>query len=305
MSDDDSFGDDATVVGNKHQLMSAFQTKSRDRAYIIVIAGPNVGEMFKVDGVSHVGRGQAAEIRITDTEISRKHARFIVEGDQVVVEDLNSTNGTFVNGTQIRRKLLQDGDKIQVGTTTILKFSYHDDLDEQFQRKMYDAALRDALTGAFNKKYFGDRLESELAYAIRHGSPLALILFDLDHFKSINDTYGHLAGDYVLRTLGAGVLKQVRREDVFARYGGEEFAMLSRGLDTAAALDFAGRLRAWINGHAFIYEGTRLPVSSSFGVAARPQIQVETALELVGCADKALYSAKVGGRNRVCVFNQS
>ena len=187
-----------TVVGGRDAILAAVvgpKAVSRDRAYVIVIAGPNVGEMFKVSGLTEVGRGQTVGIRIHDTEISRRHARLTVEGDRVLVEDLGSTNGTFVNGQPIDKVALSDGDKIQVGTTTILKFSYHDDLDEQFQRHMYEAALRDGLTGAYNKKYLSDRMESELAYAARHRSPLSLVIFDLDHFKKINDTYGHLAGD--------------------------------------------------------------------------------------------------------------
>src|SRR5690606_26447697 len=125
-------------------------------------------------------------------------------------------NGTFVNGQQVEAQLLKDGDKIQVGTTTILKFSYHDDLEEQFQRKMYEGALRDGLTKAFNKKYFEDRLQSEVAFALRHGTALSLIMLDLDLFKRINDTYGHLAGDYVLTTFSSSVISTIRKEDVFA-----------------------------------------------------------------------------------------
>ena len=290
-----------TVVGDRESLGKILSQKPihRDRAYVIVIAGPNVGEMFKVSGLTEIGRGQQVAIQIHDSEISRRHARLVTEGDTVVVEDMGSTNGTFVNGHPVDKCPLADGDKIQIGTTTILKFSYHDDLDEQFQRHMYEAALRDGLTGAYNKKYLSDRLESELAYALRHESALTLVLLDLDHFKNINDTYGHLAGDYVLRAMAEGINASVRKEDVFARYGGEEFAILSRGIDGPSGVQFAKRLRTWIEMYPFIFEGKKLPVTASLGVATYPDLAVEDGDAFIQKADEALYAAKEGGRNQV------
>ena len=293
--------EEQTVVGDASMLKHV-RAPGRDRAYVIVIAGPNVGEMFKIDASQEIGRSPKVAISLTDTEISRVHAKLVVEGGKIFVEDLESTNGTFVNGDPVRRQLLADGDKIQVGTTTILKFSYHDDLDSEFQRKMYDAALRDGLTGAYNKKYFSERLDAEVAYSVRHRSPLSLVLFDLDHFKRINDNYGHLAGDYVLSTLAGGILESVRREDVFARYGGEEFAVLSRGIDQAGAEIFGERLRAWVQSYPFVHEGRKLPVTISVGIAALPEVDVSEPKLLVQCADQALYKSKETGRNRVTVY---
>ncbi|MFO0696805.1 MAG: GGDEF domain-containing protein [Polyangiales bacterium] len=301
MAGDDEFSDERTVVGERVQIVSAPTGRGPEQAYVIVIAGPNVGEMFKVGDGGDIGRGTDAAFRLTDTEISRHHARFVVRDGNVLVQDLNSTNGTFVNGAQVKLQPLKDGDKIQVGTTTILKFSYHDDLEEQFQRRMYESALRDGLTKAFNKKYFHERLESEVAYALRHDSALSLILLDLDHFKRINDTYGHLAGDYVLSTFSSSVLSTIRKEDVFARYGGEEFALISRGLDSKAAHQFAERVRSAVERFAFTFQGQRMPVTVSVGISAMPESQALTAEALVDAADKALYAAKSGGRNRVCV----
>jgi two-component system cell cycle response regulator len=157
----------------------------RDRAYLIVLAGSNVGEMFRLEaGESVIGRGTAAKVKLGDDGISRKHARIVVDGQQVRIEDLGSANGTLVNGERINLLTLKDGDKIQLGSTTILKFTYHDKLEENFQRAMYDAALRDDLTKAFNKKHFLDRLEQEVAYAKRHAAPLSMLMFDVDHFKT-------------------------------------------------------------------------------------------------------------------------
>src|SRR5262249_14489248 len=157
------------------------------------------------------------EVRLIDDGISRKHARVNQEGARVTIEDLQSSNGTYVNGEPVTVSELHDGDKIRLGSTTVLKFSYHDHLDESFQQQMYDAALRDPLTRAFNKKYFIDRLETELAYARRHRQPVSLVMIDVDFFKRVNDTYGHIAGDYVLTRLSRIAVSAVRTEDVFAR----------------------------------------------------------------------------------------
>jgi diguanylate cyclase (GGDEF)-like protein len=275
----------------------------RDRAYLVVLAGASVGEMYKVEGEKTViGRGQKAQIRLFDDGISREHAQIVIEGNRIILQDLGSTNGTFCNGLKVDRRELVDGDKILVGSTTILKFTYHDNLDEVFQRQMYESALRDGLTKAFNKKYFTDRLESEFTFAARHGSPLALVLFDLDHFKKVNDTHGHQAGDYVLAEVSTLLSGALRAEDVFARYGGEEFAVICRGSDINQAQVVGERLRKAVEGHRFAYEKAPIPVTISVGIAVLPNPAVKDANELVALADQALYKSKNEGRNRVTVY---
>ncbi|HEY7376475.1 MAG TPA: GGDEF domain-containing protein [Polyangia bacterium] len=274
----------------------------RDRAYLVVLAGASVGEMYKVEGEKTIiGRGQKAQIRLFDDGISREHAQILIESGHIILQDLGSTNGTFCNGLKVDRRELCDGDKILVGSTTILKFTYHDNLDEVFQRQMYESALRDGLTKAFNKKYFTDRLESEFTFAARHGSPLALVLFDLDHFKKVNDTHGHQAGDYVLTEVSTLLSGALRAEDVFARYGGEEFAVICRGSDINQAQVVGERLRKAVEGHRFDYEKTPIPVTISVGIAVLPDPAVKDANELVALADQALYKSKNDGRNRVTV----
>ncbi len=256
--------------------------------------------MYKITTESTViGRGQQADIQVIDEGISRRHAEIVHEGDDIVIRDLGSTNGTYCNGDRIAEHQLSDGDKIQVGSTTILKFTFHDSLDESFQRQMYESALRDGLTKIFNKKYFLDRLESEFAYAVRHRTPLSLVMFDIDHFKKINDTHGHLAGDYALSTLAKVVSDTIRQEDVFARYGGEEFAVICRGIDLGGALAFGERIRRCVDGQAFVYNGIDIKVTVSVGVAAVPEVGMKEPQELIGAADDALYQAKRQGRNRV------
>ena len=290
-----------TRVANISELQQELEARSqRDRAYLIVLTGSNVGEMFRLEQGEHViGRGQGVAVRLIDDGISRRHARVVQVGDKVFIEDLQSSNGTYVNNDQIKTAQLQDGDKIRLGSTTVLKFSYHDRLDETFQQQMYDAALRDALTRAFNKKYFLDRLETELAYARRHQQPLSLVMFDVDFFKRVNDTYGHVAGDYVLARLARIAASTVRTEDVFARYGGEEFGVICRGVALMNAGILAERLRTMVAGNTFEHEGQKLPVTISVGVAAYPEVDAKSSIELIAAADEALYEAKRTGRNRV------
>jgi two-component system cell cycle response regulator len=274
----------------------------RDRAYLVVLAGASVGEMYKVDGdKTIIGRGQKAQVRLLDDGISREHAQLVTEGSKIFLEDLGSTNGTFCNGLKVDRRELADGDKILVGSTTILKFTYHDNLDEIFQKQMYESALRDGLTKAFNKKYFTDRLESELTFSLRHGSPLVLVMFDIDHFKKVNDTHGHQAGDLVLSEISTLLTGALRAEDVFARYGGEEFAVICRGTDLTQASIVGERMRKAVEKHRFVHEGTPIPVTISVGIAGLPDEAVKDATDLVSRADKALYQSKHGGRNRVTI----
>jgi two-component system cell cycle response regulator len=291
--------DEPTKIG-KAEEFTARPGGKRDRPYFIVLAGSNLGKMFKIEGDSVViGRSSDAQIRLEDDGISRKHARVFMDRGDLWIEDLKSANGTIINGNVIQRQRLADGDKLQVGATTILKFTYHDDLDDNFQQKMYDAALQDGLTRAFNKRHFLDRLVLEVAYARRHGSALSLMMLDVDHFKLVNDRYGHLAGDHVLVQLAQIVEGQLRQEDLFARYGGEEFAVLCRGVSLGAASILAERIRGIVASAQFEHQGTRMPVTISIGVAPHSGEGTDGATQIIADADAALYDAKHGGRNRV------
>ena len=296
---------EATMIVDTNMLKQAQaqQQSSRDQAYLIVIAGPHVGKMFKIEQQETVlGRSSKADMYVNDVGISRSHARLITWGDDVFVEDLQSANGTYLNGERLTRRVqLTDGDKITLGSTTILKFTYHDHLDETFQKQMLDAALRDGLTGAFNKNYLINHLTTELTHANLHRAPLSVIMFDVDHFKPVNDTYGHLAGDAILKRLSEIAQSALRSEDIFARYGGEEFTIVSRGTDLARAMVVAERLRQAIERTDFVYEGQYIPITVSMGVAAVPDITAQTPDDLIGAADRALYDAKKNGRNRVCL----
>jgi two-component system cell cycle response regulator len=276
--------------------------QKRNIAYLVVLAGVSAGEMFKLQyDRTIIGRGPKVAVRLNDEGVSREHCQILREGERVILEDLGSTNGTFCNGIRVDRRELTDGDKIMVGSTTILKFTYHDYLDEVFQRQMYESALRDGLTKVFNKKYFTDYLEKEFAYAARHSSPLALIFLDIDNFKRINDTYGHPAGDFVLSELSQMMANLVRTEDVLARFGGEEFTVLCRGTDLAGAGIVAERLRRAVEERTFTFGGKNIPVTISLGIASIPDPGINDHSAFLAAADKALYEAKRTGRNRICV----
>ncbi|MBX3188775.1 MAG: GGDEF domain-containing protein [Labilithrix sp.] len=294
---------ESTRITNLSSLESELRARRQQvHAYLVVLAGTNLGEMHKIDGPETVvGRAMSAQLRLNDDGISRRHCRVLSIGGRVIIEDLGSANGTLVNGEMVQHHELKEGDKVRLGANTMLKFTYQDKLDETFQQQMYDAALRDGLTRLYNKKFFLDRLETEFAYAKRHKTMLSLVLFDVDHFKKVNDTYGHLAGDAVLVHLARITQSMIRTEDVCARYGGEEFAIICRGIPLLNASVVGERLRAAVEQASFEYQGRRLPVTISAGVGALPEAQVATAAELVGEADEALYEAKRSGRNRVCL----
>jgi diguanylate cyclase (GGDEF)-like protein len=280
---------------------------AQNAAYLVVMAGSNVGEMYKVGRNEMViGRGQNADIEILDDGISRRHARVRVLDDRTEIEDLGSRNGTFVNGQRVESKgqILRDGDKVQLSSTTILKFTFADRLDESFQRRMYESALRDALTKAFNRKYFLDRLEREFRFAKRHKQPLALVMFDIDAFRKINETRGHAAGDYVLATVAANVHHVIRSEDVFARYGGDEFAVICRATDAAGAVVFAERIHAELATVTFTHEGDPIGVTISSGVAGM-EAEHPDAMSLLASVEEAVQTARQGGRNRVHVAGRS
>lgn len=276
--------------------------EDKPRPYLLVLAGTSVGEMHRIAKEKTVmGRGDKVDVRLFDEGISREHAQLIQQGEKVFLEDLGSTNGTFCNGTRVQRQALAHGDKILLGSTTILKFSYHDKLDEMFQRQMSESALRDGLTKTFNKRYLSERLESEFTYATRHATSLVLLFLDIDHFKRINDAHGHPAGDFVLADLSKLVSDTLGPEDILARYGGEEFAIISRGAQVSEGEVMAEGLRRLVERHPFVFENRPISVTISVGVAGIPHPGVQSAADLIAVADEMMYEAKRSGRNRVCV----
>lgn len=275
----------------------------RDRPRLVTMSGATLGVMHAVTDGAVIGRAADAPISIPSDEVSRKHARFLATPAGFAIEDLGSMNGTRVNGVPIASlTVLADGDKIQLGAGVVLRYSLFDQVDEAFQERIVEHTLRDGLTGAFNRRYLAERLDAEFAYAVRHDTPLCLLLVDVDHFKRINDTYGHVFGDQVLVGLSQHMLRVIRAEDVFARFGGEEFAVLSRGLTGEGARLFAERLRSAVSRFPFRLGEERVQVTVSVGIATMPDSTIGQPRQLVEAADGALYRAKADGRDRVRIY---
>ncbi|MBM4375594.1 MAG: diguanylate cyclase [Deltaproteobacteria bacterium] len=298
------FDDDDELGRTKLTLQAdALGDAGARRGRLTVLIGAEVGRLFPLEQAETViGRSANATITLDDDSVSRMHCTVVRVGPDYMVEDRGSSNGTYLNGERVERARLKDGDKIRVGETTVLRFGFGDGLDDQFARQLYDAALRDSLTGAFNKRYLLDTLAKEVRFAARHRTNLVLIMFDLDHFKRVNDTYGHLAGDQVLAHLGRLALGVLRTEDVFARYGGEEFGIVARSISLEQGGHLAERLRSRVESSLFPIGGDQhLRVTLSLGVCLwRPEFVEAT--QLIAAADEALYAAKRGGRNRFVLY---
>jgi two-component system cell cycle response regulator len=296
----DDWDEDTTSATIDVSEMRARHEK-RKRACLTVLTGTMSGQLYKLEkGNTIIGRAPNAEVRLGDDGVSRHHASIRLDGDVPYLEDLESRNGTFVNGAKLDGpRKLEDGDKIQVGRTTVVRFAYHDDLDESFHENLMSSALRDPLTRLFNKRYFLDRLDSELKFAKRHDTALSLLMIDLDHFKAVNDTHGHLAGDAILTNLAQILQRAVRNEDVVARFGGEEIAIILRAIPLEPAFLLADRLRDLIQQTVTKHNGLELRATASIGAAGYPSTKVEKIEDLIEAADKALYKAKGHGRNRV------
>jgi two-component system, cell cycle response regulator len=291
--------EEKTIVHSVSDLLS--QAKKTSACLIVVSGKTSVGKMFKLDRQELIiGRSTDADINLDDEGVSRRHAKIVVRADgSVQLVDLNSTNGTFNNGDKVDVAALHDGDKIQIGSATILKFSYQDSYDEALQKNLYESATRDGLTHIYNKKYFLDTLKKEFAYCLRHRVSLSLVMCDVDHFKRINDTYGHQAGDYVLVRLAARINDTIRAEDIFARYGGEEFVVLLREAPEDKAFILAERLRRLIETTDFTFNGQQMKVTFSAGIATLQDAEYTDTEGFIAAADKHLYRAKQAGRNRV------
>jgi two-component system cell cycle response regulator len=278
--------------------------RHRTRATLTVVRGPQVGRVFAFrDRESVIGRGREAHMLIEDGGASRAHARvYETEEGSYVIEDLGSKNGTFVGGQRIQRAELTSGDRIQLGPNVVMSFAILDAQAERLTQELYESSVRDPLTRAYNRRYLLERLVSEIAFARRHKSRLALLILDIDHFKTINDSYGHLAGDDVLRELANLVQRMIRTEDVFARLGGEEFVVVVRGISHANVGRFAERLRVAVSELQVFSEGTTLRLTVSVGFALLDELPEESRVAdgMLRLADERLYRVKSGGRNGVC-----
>jgi diguanylate cyclase (GGDEF)-like protein len=290
----------------KHTTAITVISKISERAVsraaaLVVIHGEDLGRKFDlVSDEALIGRSSKADIQVDQDSVSRHHAKLRVDGTRITVEDMGSTNGTIVNDEHIEDlHRLRNGDMVKIGRT-IFKFIASNNIEAAYHDEIYRMTTVDGLTQVFNRRYFEDAIERELSRSRRYTRPLSLVLLDIDHFKKINDSYGHLAGDAVLKDVALAIRAKTRREDVFARFGGEEFALLLPEVDHKGAAQLAEKARKLVEKHSFSFDGETIPVTVSAGVAT-VQKKNEDPNELIRRADEKLYEAKSSGRNRVAV----
>jgi diguanylate cyclase (GGDEF)-like protein len=280
----------------------ALEKRTAGDACVILLypPGPNIGRREPLTRDEYViGRVPENDIVIARDSVSRRHARLLrTDAEGWCLEDMDSTNGCFVNDIRIKRKPLRDGDQLRIGDT-IYKFLTGTNVETAYHEEIYRMTILDGLTGVHNKRYFVEFLDRELASSQRHGHPLTLVMFDIDHFKLVNDQRGHLAGDAVLKNLSARIKPRMRREDLLARYGGEEFAAILTCTELRGGMSFAEDVRRRINDQPFEFDGQSFTVTVSLGVACVQDEQGVTPEQLIQRADEKLYQAKNTGRNRV------
>jgi two-component system cell cycle response regulator len=288
-----------------YTALPSIAAASERHGFLLVLSGPQFGDVFPLPPEREIviGRREDADLRIADEAVSRRHASVRVDGAGAVLRDLESANGTWIEGRRVREEKLADGARVQIGGATTLKFVWADELEARWQMKIAEGALQDPLTGLFNRRHLEERLTSELAAAQRHGRELSLLLADVDFFKAVNDRHGHLAGDEALKMVSFVLRGAIRKEDVLARYGGEEFVVVARETGLPGARALGERIRRAVERSRCAWHGHDLGLTVSIGVTVSiglaEFVPGRSERELLESADRALYLAKQAGRNRV------
>ena len=292
-----------SVVRTSVTMPSAAPGDLPKSAFMLVLTGTRFGELYKLPPgrVVRIGRGDEADIKLDDEGISRVHCSLEARGAEAVLRDLGSQNGTYVGGERIQERVLVDGDRVQIGAATTFKLAYADEVEVNYQRRLAEIALRDPLTGVYNRRHFGERLTAEFAAARRYGRPLSLILADVDHLNRVNEAHGRPAGDEVLRGVAQVLQSLVRGADVVARVGGDEFAVLLRETELQGAQTLSERLRQTVEEMRTRFDGKEIAVTASFGLAVDVQGKRDgmQPRELVERAERALERGKEMGVNRI------
>ncbi len=278
--------------------------ESPSARYLIILRGGVPGSMLPLaPGLRSLGRSSESDLQIPEMSVSRQHASIEIDNEgKVWLVDLNSSNGTFRNGERLVprvRHLLSDGDRIGFGPSLLVKFTCPDPTEERCQRELFERAFRDPLTGLFNRGYFLDQAAHLERQAASLGLGLAVLMLDIDHFKEVNDTFGHDAGDGVLREVAQVIRSATRADDLVARYGGEEFVVALPIGTPDHATERAERIRETVASRRIALMGHLIRVTSSIGVAFAAPGRHRPLTSLISAADAGLYQAKRGGRDRV------
>ncbi|WP_372719579.1 diguanylate cyclase [Novipirellula sp.] len=275
---------------------------TEDECCLVQIYPPDVieGMLLLEEEEFSIGRSPETDLPLFDSSVSRQHAMLIRGNEGYRIRDLGSTNGTFVNEKVVHPDCaLRSGDTIRIGSF-LFRFLSAGCVETHYHETVYSVMTRDALTGTMNKRYLMEALNREIARSIRAKMEMSVVMLDIDHFKSINDTHGHLVGDEVLRTFGQRVGEICRSDDLLARYGGEEFCLLLAATGHKDAHEMAERCRHAIADTPFDTAAGALAITASFGFAVLNPSEPKSASGLLGAADQQLYEAKRSGRNRVC-----
>jgi diguanylate cyclase (GGDEF)-like protein len=295
---DDEIYESTLEVTISRDMRSVIRVAGQQQALLLVLSGPRLGNRTVLsDNAVEIGRGSNSRLVLDADSVSRRHAKIepVEAGHRLI--DLGSTNGTYVNGLRVKEHVLKDGDRVQIGKA-LLKYLAGGNIEGAYHEEVQRLMSFDALTGVNNKRYFDEHLRVALAAA--QTGPVSLLVLDIDHFKKVNDTYGHMAGDAVLCATANVVKASVPPDYLFARVGGEEFAVLCPNTSLALAKLCAERIRLAVAAHKPTFEEKILPVTVSLGVAECREGSDEAPAALYGRADEKLYQAKDLGRNRVC-----
>jgi diguanylate cyclase (GGDEF)-like protein len=281
------------------QAKPIFSSIKKEECLVLLYPpGPDIGKKYPLNrDLITIGRDSENHVVINRSSVSRRHARIVLRKGIRVIHDLKSTNGTYVNDRQILEWSLKSGDLIKIGDS-ILKYLSGSNIESAYHEEIYRMTIIDGLTELYNKRYFMEALDKELGRTRRYNRPLSLLMIDIDHFKKTNDTYGHLAGDYVLKELGKVISVRIRREEVLARYGGEEFSIILPETNIEGARKLAEELRKRVERHTFTFEQEIIPVTISIGIASVENRPIDLT-QFLKEADDNLYKAKQTGRNKV------
>jgi two-component system cell cycle response regulator len=283
--------------------LEELQVRHKGDDCLVVIYAPLESELGKRHvlqrDITSIGRDRENDIVLDSDSVSRRHARIELRDGAFFVVDLDSTNGTFVNDEPepVSASQLRQGDQLKIGDT-IFKYLSGSDVEAQYHETIFNMTITDGLTDVSNKKQLDNVLAKEIPRALRHGRQLSVMMIDIDHFKDVNDTYGHITGDSVLRDLASILERRLRPDDELGRYGGEEFCAILPETSLEGAIRIGETLRGLVEGHAFVVEGEQIKVTISVGIA-----ELKKGMDMKGfykSADEMLYEAKRTGRNKVC-----
>lgn len=272
--------------------------EDQQQPLLVVMHGSLLGMTYAIhDEVIAIGRSTTLDIPIDDENVSRRHAEIYLDGNAVRIKDLDSTNGTFVNSQRVTEAVLNDGDLILIGRV-LFKFIRSSSIENRFFGQMYALATTDFLTGIFNRQHIISRLESEFARSRRYNRPLSILTYDIDHFKHINDSFGHLAGDQLLIESSRLIGKNVRLQDFYGRLGGDEFMIVCPETDLNNTVLMAQRITQILAKWSYSYQSRKLDFNISIGIASLSD-EMRSTVDLIAKADTLMYRSKQRGRNHI------